>query len=132
MVKITRLSIVLGLFIVSFSIAKAGEADSSKSLPNTPLHSFEGGSGVFLTNLAYLAKPPKEGEILGPPSILTSMVLIDGINRYAYARRVQSKVMTSLTNFLTNSSQNRQFRARNRKAAKHKCLTANELKNWAR
>ncbi len=85
MEKITRLSIVLGLFIVSFSIAKAGEADSSKSLPNTPLHSFEGGSGVFLTNLAYLAKPPKEGEIFGPPSISASMVLLDGISRYAYA-----------------------------------------------
>ena len=48
------------------------------------------------------------------------------------ARRVQSKVMTSLTNFLTNSGQNRQFRAGNRKAAKHKCLTANKLQNWAR
>jgi len=85
MAKITRLSIVLGLFIVSFSIAEAEEADSSKSLPTTPLHSFEGGSGLFLTNLAYLATPPKEGEIFGPPSISTSMVLIDGIKRYAYA-----------------------------------------------
>ena len=85
MAKITRLSIVLGLFIVSFSIAKAGEADSSKSLPTAPLHSFEGGSGVFLTNFAYLAKPPKEGEILGPLSISASMILLDGISRYAYA-----------------------------------------------
>lgn len=86
MAKITRLSIVvLGLFIVSFSIAKAGEADSSKSLPTAPLHSFEGGSGVYLTNLAYLAKPPKEGEIFGPPSISASIILLDGISRYAYA-----------------------------------------------
>ena len=85
MANIAKLSIVLGLFIVSFSIAEAGEGDSSKSLPTAPLHSFEGGSGVYLTNLAYLAKPPKEGEIFGPLSISTSMVLIDGISRYAYA-----------------------------------------------
>ncbi len=82
---ITRLSIVLGLFIVSFSIAEAGEADSSKSLPTTLLHGFEGGSGLFLTNLAYLAKPPKEGEIFGPPSISQSTIFLDGIGRYAYA-----------------------------------------------
>lgn len=85
MANIAKLSIVLGLFIVSFSIAETGEADSSKSLPTAPLHSFEGGSGVYLTNLAYLATPPKEGEIFGPPSISTSMILIDGINRYVYA-----------------------------------------------
>lgn len=85
MANIAKLSIVLGLFIVSFSIAETGEADSSKFLPTAPLHSFEGGSGVYLTNLAYLATPPKEGEIFGPPSISTSMILIDGINRYVYA-----------------------------------------------
>lgn len=43
MEKITRLFIALGLLMVSCSIAEAGEADSSKSLPTTPLHSFEGG-----------------------------------------------------------------------------------------
>lgn len=85
MEKITRLFIALGLLMVSCSIAEAGEADSSKSLPTTPLHSFEGGSGVFLTNLAYLAKPPKEGEIFGPPSISQSTIFLDGIGRYVYA-----------------------------------------------
>ena len=85
MAKITRLFIALGLFIVSCSIAEAREADSSKSLLTAPLHSFEGGSGLYLTNLAYLGKPPKEGEIFGPPSISQSTIFLDGIGRYAYA-----------------------------------------------
>jgi len=85
MEKITRLFTALGLLMVYCSIAEAREADSSKSLPTTPLHSFEGGSGLYLTNLAYLAKPPKEGEIFGPPSISQSTIFLDGIGRYAYA-----------------------------------------------
>ena len=85
MAKITRLFFALGLLMVSCSIAEAGEADSSKSLPTAPLHSFEGGSGLYLTNLAYLAKAPKEGDIFGPPSISSSTVYLDGISRHAYA-----------------------------------------------
>jgi len=85
MAKIARLSIVLGLLVVSCSIAEAREADSFKSLPTAPLHSFEGGSGLYLTNLAYLAKAPEEGKIFGPPSISSSTVYLDGISRHAYA-----------------------------------------------
>jgi len=75
----------LGLVIVSCSIAEAREDDSSQSLLSTPLHNFEGGSGVYLTNLAYLAKPPKEGDVFGRPSISTSTVLLGKVSRHAYA-----------------------------------------------
>lgn len=85
MAKFIRLSIVLGLFIVLQSIAGAKDVDSSNSSPTAPLHNFEGGSGVYLTNLAYLSKPPKEGDIFGPPSISTSMVLLDGVSRNVFA-----------------------------------------------
>ena len=85
MVKITRLFVVLWLFIISQSITIAEDIDSSNSSPSAPLHNFEGGSGVYLTSLAYLAKPPKEGEIFGPPSISTSMVLLDGVSRNVFA-----------------------------------------------
>lgn len=37
-----------------------------------PLHQTEGNSGVFLTMTGYLANPPKEGEIIGKPSVSTS------------------------------------------------------------
>ena len=39
-----------------------------------PLHSIEGTSGVFLTSTAYLANPPKEGEVFGKPSFSASAV----------------------------------------------------------
>ncbi|MHC4423333.1 MAG: DUF3034 family protein [Planctomycetota bacterium] len=90
MAKITGLFIILGFLVASCSIAEAGETDSSKPLSykpllSRPLHNFEGGTGVYLTNLAYLAKPPKEGEIFGPPSISVSTVLFGKVNRQAYA-----------------------------------------------
>lgn len=41
-----------------------------------PLHTIEGTSGVFLTPTAYLANPPKEGDMFGLPSVSTSFAVI--------------------------------------------------------
>jgi hypothetical protein len=37
--------------------------------PPLPTHNVEGNSGVFITNVAYLANPPEEGNIFGLPSV---------------------------------------------------------------
>ncbi|MBL7107615.1 MAG: DUF3034 family protein [Phycisphaerae bacterium] len=52
-------------------IAVSGTVNADVPLP---LHSIEGTSGVFLTSTAYLANPPKEGEIFGKPSFSASAV----------------------------------------------------------
>ena len=39
-----------------------------------PLHNIEGNSGVCLTSTAYLANPPKKGEVFGKPSFSISGV----------------------------------------------------------
>jgi hypothetical protein len=37
--------------------------------PPLPTHNVEGNSGVFITNVAYLANPPEQGKVFGLPSV---------------------------------------------------------------
>ncbi len=53
--------------------------------PPLPLHTIEGNSGVFITSTAYLANPPKEGEVFGKPSISTSAVFARHKNLQSFA-----------------------------------------------
>ena len=46
----------------------AAEAKAEKP-PPLPLHQIEGNGGIFLTLSAYLVNPPRDGELLGRPSV---------------------------------------------------------------
>ena len=52
---------------------KAVEAPAEKPAP-LPLHEIEGSGGVFATLSAYLVNPPRNGELLGRPSIGVAFV----------------------------------------------------------
>ena len=60
-------------FVVSLiaSIVLCGIAYAD---PPLPLHNIEGNSGVFITSTAYMANPPKDGEVFGKPSFSASAV----------------------------------------------------------
>jgi len=52
------------LFVSAFALERPASAG-----PPLPTHQIEGNSGVFITSTAYLANPPKEGDVVGLPSV---------------------------------------------------------------
>lgn len=53
--------------------------------PPLPLHTIEGNSGCFAVSTAYMANPPKEGEIFGRPSFSTSAIFAREKNLQSFA-----------------------------------------------
>ena len=60
--RVEKISLILSTFVLSVcSTVCAG--------PPLPTHNVEGNSGVFITNVAYLANPPEQGKVFGLPSV---------------------------------------------------------------
>ena len=54
----------------------AGEKPKGEKPPPLPLHNIEGNGGIFSTLSAYIVNPPRDGEVLGRPSVGFSYVHI--------------------------------------------------------
>ena len=60
-VKSASLSVIVAIVLLLAGLVSAE--------PPLPCTNIEGNSGVGITSTAYLANPPKEGEVFGKPSV---------------------------------------------------------------
>lgn len=56
----------MSLIVSAFILSLCGKVCAG---PPLPTHNVEGNSGVFITNVAYLANPPEKGKVFGLPSV---------------------------------------------------------------
>jgi hypothetical protein len=72
-----RLSVVLlaGAFLAALPVASAADEATNSARVKTekpaplPLHQIEGNGGIFSTLSAYIVNPPRDGELVGRPSV---------------------------------------------------------------